>query len=160
MLLGVVSDTHGHVPNTLDAVRLLESLEVDVVIHCGDIGGAAVVQLLSSWPAHFVFGNMDGDSRELCEAIEAAGQTCHGRFGSIEIEGRRIAFLHGDDMRRFDETVASGDWDLVCFGHTHQAKHYLQGGTLVVNPGAVQRAKPHSIALISLPSLEVTPVTI
>ncbi|MGH8164977.1 MAG: metallophosphoesterase family protein, partial [Rhodanobacteraceae bacterium] len=38
MRIGVVSDTHGHALNALDAVRLLESLDVELVIHCGDIG--------------------------------------------------------------------------------------------------------------------------
>lgn len=32
MLLGVVSDTHGQTDYTLDAVRMLESLEVDTVL--------------------------------------------------------------------------------------------------------------------------------
>ena len=39
MRIGVISDTHGQVANTLAAVRMLESLEVQAVLHCGDIGG-------------------------------------------------------------------------------------------------------------------------
>jgi putative phosphoesterase len=59
MKIGVVSDTHGHVSYTLEAVRMLESLAVELVIHCGDIGTAEIVDLFAAWPTHFVFGNVD-----------------------------------------------------------------------------------------------------
>jgi hypothetical protein len=61
MLLGVVSDTHGHVQNAQAAVRMLENLEVEVVLHCGDIGSQAIVPLFKKWPTHFVFGNVDDE---------------------------------------------------------------------------------------------------
>ena len=47
MRLGVVSDSHGHVDCTRPAIRMLESLQVDRVLHCGDIGSAAVVEPVS-----------------------------------------------------------------------------------------------------------------
>src|SRR5687768_14248903 len=97
--IGIVSDTHGQVENTLAAVRMLESLEVSQMIHCGDIGSARIVELFAPWPAHFVFGNVDYDVQPLRRAIKAAGKQCHERFGSLEIGGVRIAFLHGDDTR-------------------------------------------------------------
>jgi hypothetical protein len=154
MLIGVLSDTHGHIPRTLEAAHLFESLEVDLVIHCGDIGAGEIVRILAPWPAHFVFGNCD-DPDELVRAIDAAGQTCHDRFGSLELETKRIAFLHGDDYRRLEETVADGCWDLVCHGHTHHAKSARRGRTLVLNPGAVFRTSRPSVAAVRLPSLEV-----
>ena len=121
MRLGVVSDSHGHVELTRPAMRMLESLEVDRVLHCGDIGSAEVVELFAAWPTDFVFGNCDGNRAELAAAIAAAGQTCHGEFGELEIEGRRIALLHSHDGARFREALHSGAWDLVCYGHTHVA---------------------------------------
>lgn len=158
MLLGIVSDTHGHVNNTLQAVRMLQSLEVEQVLHCGDIGSTAIVELFSDWPTHFVFGNVDYNEAELHQAIEEAGQTCHGRFGSLELCGVKIAVLHSDDGRRFRQTVKSGDWDLVCYGHTHEAEHHLEEKTLVLNPGAIYRANPYSVAVVSLPTMEITQV--
>src|SRR5437763_1587538 len=35
MRLGIVSDTHAQVANTREAVRMLESLDVQAVLHCG-----------------------------------------------------------------------------------------------------------------------------
>ncbi len=82
MIIGIVSDTHGHVEYTRPAVRMLESLEVELVIHCGDIGSPEIVELFAPWPAHFVFGNVDDRPERLRRAIAAAGKTCHERFGS------------------------------------------------------------------------------
>ena len=38
MILGIVSDTHGHLTVTRAAIEILEDFQVDHVIHCGDIG--------------------------------------------------------------------------------------------------------------------------
>src|SRR5436309_12283336 len=103
MLLGIVSDTHGHIEYTRRAVRMLESLEVAEVIHCGDIGSPEIVPLFARWPTHFVFGNVDYDEPALREAFDACGQTCHGQFGSLEREGNKIAFRHSHDARRFQD---------------------------------------------------------
>ena len=37
MRIGILSDTHGHVANTLEAVRMLEMLDVETLLHCGDL---------------------------------------------------------------------------------------------------------------------------
>jgi hypothetical protein len=160
MLLGVVSDTHGDLPRTRAAVQKLESLEVAVVLHCGDIGTPEVVSLFDRWPTHFVFGNCDHDRKTLARAIEKAGQTCHGTFGQLEFEGVRIAFTHGDNAELLEDTIAGGDWSLVCHGHTHVVRQEWLGNTLVLNPGAVHRANPHTIATVELPGRIVNVVTI
>ena len=104
MLIGIISDTHGDVHVTRQATRLFDSLGVRVVLHCGDVGSPAIIPLFSAWPTHFVFGNADRHDT-IREAIVAAGQTCHERFGTLELEGRRIALLHGDDATLLRETV-------------------------------------------------------
>ncbi|SFI44923.1 YfcE family phosphodiesterase [Planctomicrobium piriforme] len=158
MLLGVVSDTHGHIRNTLEAVTRLAGFDITAVLHCGDIVSPGIVPLFAEWPTHFVFGNCDEDTAELRAAIGDVGQTCHGRFGELELDGRKIAFLHGDDGLRFRETIAGGKYDLVCYGHTHKYEHHRDGKTLVLNPGALYRANPHSFAVVDLKTLQVTHV--
>jgi putative phosphoesterase len=162
MLLGVVSDTHGHVQYARQGVRMLESFGVHAVLHCGDIGSEAIVPLFAPWPAHFVFGNVDVGStaKELRAAIEQAGQTCHGRFGSLELAGVKIALLHGDDGHLLTQTIGNGLHALVCHGHTHIARRERLEQTLVLNPGALYRATPHSIAIVELPALkaEIVPL--
>ena len=158
MLIGIVSDTHGHVEFARPAIRMLESCEAELVIHCGDIGSEEIVGLFQRWPTHFVFGNCDTQHERFGRAIKAAGQTCHDRFGSLEAGGRKIAFLHGDDGPLLKETIAGGLYDLVCYGHTHIPEQHLDGRTLVLNPGALYRANPHSLAIVRLPELEIAHV--
>lgn len=156
MRLGVVSDTHGRLETTARAVQELRKRDVDVVIHCGDIGSPSIVYEFTEWPTHFVFGNVDHDTVSLTHAIRDAGLTGHDRFGELELAGRRIAFLHSDDTHRFQSTIASGNYDLVCYGHTHKFEfHDDPSGSRVLNPGALHRAKQHTFAIVDLDSLDV-----
>ena len=157
MIIGIVSDTHGQVDLTRQVVRIFESLQVELVIHCGDIGPPTVVDLFEPWPTHFVLGNCD-DRIRLPVAIESAEQTCHNRFGSLELEGKRVAFLHGDDQVLLRKTVQEGRWDLVCYGHVHVAGTSVAGQTLVLNPGALCGSEHPSVAVVRLPSMQVIPV--
>jgi putative phosphoesterase len=159
MLIGIVSDTHGNLDRTQQAVRLLESLEVELVLHCGDVGSVAVLALLDRWPVHFVLGNVDSP-QILCNGRRAANETCHDRFGSLQLEGKRVALLHGDDSRRLRQSIQSGQWDLVCYGHTHAAQIATVGTTLVVNPGALHRSSQPSIAVVELPAMRATPIAL
>jgi putative phosphoesterase len=156
MRIGVVSDTHGHVQNALAAARLLEELDVQAVLHCGDIGTPDIPPVFAAWPTHFVFGNCDDRESDLRAAILMAGLICHERFGDFMLGGRRIALIHSDDVRRFRETVNGCEYDLVCYGHSHKAESHRKGKTLVLNPGALFRANPHSIAIVDLKTLEPT----
>lgn len=188
MLIGVISDTHGHVEFTRPALEVFRNEGAERLLHCGDIGSPEVVRLFDNWPTHFVFGNADHDRKNLRRAIEGgvlrasraveAGpqaippdeakrrgggadskdaepfHVCHEDFGAIEWGGCRIAVLHGDDRPRLRETIAGGQWDLVCHGHTHVPRRVVAGPTVVLNPGAVFRARKHTVALVELPSRE------
>jgi len=160
MRLGIISDTHGHVELTRPAVRMLESLDAEAVLHCGDIGSIAVVELFAAWPTHFVFGNCDDGTEAFAAAIRRAGHTCHGLFGDLEFDGVRVALLHSHDRRKFRQVIDSGEYGLVCYGHSHVAAIDRRGKTVVLNPGAIYRAEPHSIAVVDLPAVEATIVEI
>ncbi|MCA9092382.1 MAG: metallophosphoesterase family protein [Planctomycetaceae bacterium] len=149
----VISDTHGKIPATQRALEMFEEYSPIAVIHCGDICGPEIVALFDRWPTHFVFGNNDYDQFNLRRSMEAAGHVCHETFGSLEIENRRIAFLHSDDIRLFDRTVTSGKYDLVCYGHSHIMDHKIVGETNVLNPGALHRARHYSFAVVDLETL-------
>ncbi|HUE72147.1 MAG TPA: metallophosphoesterase [Pirellulaceae bacterium] len=153
MRLGILSDTHGHVQNTLAAVRMLQSLEVDELLHCGDLCSTEIPRLLADWPTHYVFGNCDVDVDAMRMAIAAAGGRCHDWFGDLTLGGRRIALLHGHEGKRFMQTIKSGEFDLVCYGHTHSAEFHHEGRTLVLNPGALYRANPHTVAILDLETM-------
>jgi putative phosphoesterase len=159
MLLGVVSDTHGRVASAQAAVRMLESLQVAVVVHCGDIGSTEIPPLFHAWPTHFVRGNVDHDIAALTSAMPASG-TFHDRFADLVIAQRRIAVVHSDDAKRFRAAIDSGLYDLVCYGHTHVAEQHQERQTLVLNPGALHRANPHSLAVVDLETMTATIVNL
>jgi hypothetical protein len=156
MKIGVISDTHGEVRLTRRALDLLDGYHVDLTIHCGDIG-AEVVPLLNGRQVHFVVGNTD-DADRLREAICEPQHTLHDQLGTLELEGRRVAFLHGHDAKLLHHTIHSGHWDLVCHGHTHVFSSRREGSTLVLNPGALSRTDSPSVAVVELPSMKVTEI--
>jgi putative phosphoesterase len=153
--LGVISDTHGLLNETIRAVQLFREHEVRAVIHCGDIGGSNIVRAFQGIETHFVFGNMDGENEELWFAAEETGNRFHGSFGSLELSGTRIAFLHGHESDKFTRELESGNWDLFCFGHTHVASLQMHGSTLLLNPGAFKRVFRPTVAIVTLPDLTV-----
>ena len=157
MRFGVISDTHGREKNTRQAVRLLQQKQVDCVLHCGDVGSPEIVPLLAEWPTHYVLGNVDLEIADrLQAAIEQQPQhTLHGRFAELEIAGRKIAMLHGDDLQRKQKEIESGTWDLLLYGHTHQAACDLAGEMIVLNPGALHRAAEYSIAIVEASELDI-----
>ncbi|MCL2005883.1 MAG: YfcE family phosphodiesterase [Planctomycetaceae bacterium] len=152
--LGIISDTHGALNETARAIKLFREHAVQTVIHCGDIGDATIIKALQKMETHFVLGNMDKDKEVLRIAIEATGNHFHGLFGFIEKLGKRIAFMHGDNSERFEHESKSGNWDLLCFGHTHVAEIQHRNSTVLLNPGAFIRAVP-SVAIVTLPDLTV-----
>lgn len=159
MILGVISDTHGQLEITARAVQIMKTKGVDQVIHCGDVGGGAIVRLFQTLSAHFVAGNCDS-ATTLQMAVEAAGQTFHGRVGKLDLAGRTVAFLHGDSHFAMQGLLAGDDCDLIAHGHTHLAQCQWYDGTLILNPGAMTRCGQPSIALVRLPDLEVTPLVL
>ena len=105
-------------------------------------------------------GNVDADHDPWGEWIEQAGLSFYGRFGSLDIGGRRVAFIHGDDDARLRDEIAGQQWDLVCHGHTHIAAQQQLGKTLVLNPGAMVRVLTPSIAYVDLETMEATHVNL
>jgi putative phosphoesterase len=155
MKLGIISDTHGLLNETLLAVRLFREQGVQAVIHCGDIGGSGIVAVFQGIETHFVLGNMDPDGETLRLAAEETGNHFHDLFGSLERLGKRIAFLHGHQSEKMEQELASGNWDLICCGHTHIPALQMHGSTMLLNPGAFKKVVRPTIAVVTLPDLTV-----
>lgn len=137
---GLVSDTHDSSSNVEAALRTFKEYEVDLVIHCGDITSPAIIPYFQGFNAHFVYGNCDeirGEDhlRALREEIERVGCVCHGFDGSVEWHGKKIFFTHGDRGLELENAIYSGEWDAVCYGHTHVRDYRKNENTVVMNPG-------------------------
>ncbi len=158
--IGILSDTHGLVSFAERARRLLEEQGVSLIIHCGDIGGETVVKVFEGIETHFVYGNGDGENEILRQAATATGNTMHGWIGFLERHGKRICFLHGHRNRDFDSVLNSGAWDLVCVGHTHVPMLEQHGKTLLLNPGAFERVRTPTIAVVDLDDMSVQTIIV
>jgi putative phosphoesterase len=150
MRLAILSDTHSNDRNVAAALKLIEKAGVDAVLHCGDITEASTVHLFEGKPAHFVLGNCDYDPEAIDRAVKEIGGTFHGRFAALELAGKHIAMIHGDDHKRMQDKIAGGRFDYLFYGHTHQAEQHRAGPTLVVNPGALHRAHPKTFVILDL----------
>ncbi len=160
MRIGVVSDTHGNRLTVHLALAELRQRGITTVLHCGDIDDPETVLRFRDFTAHFVFGNCDIDKGPLREAMAEIGATLHEPFGSVELEGVKLAFLHGDDKALMRDVEHSGYYDFLFYGHTHQAEEHRTGPTRVINPGALHRARPKTFLLLDLGSREVELVTV
>lgn len=156
--IGVISDTHGEERLVRRAVEIFKEMNVERVLHCGDLCVPAHAALFKEIPTDFVYGNCDSCVRLSIErSVEEAGGTHHGDFGSLRLAGKNVAFLHGQDRTRLLQELNSGDWDLICTGHTHRYELTMYGDTLLLNPGAVQRRyETPCAACVDLPSLSVS----
>jgi putative phosphoesterase len=153
MRIGILSDTHSRYALVARALRVLQVRHASVILHCGDIDDAQTVAQFEGWTAHFVLGNCDrNDAVGLRRAITRVGATLHEEWGYLELKGVKIAFLHGDDTRLLHDLEQSTAFDFLFYGHTHQAKEHLTGATRVINPGALYRVWPKTVALLDLAS--------
>ena len=82
MKLGVISDTHGDARLTRQALDALDAFQVDLILHCGDVG-LEVMPLLAGRKVHFVAGNMD-DLDDLLPWRSLTRHTLHDRLGTAQ----------------------------------------------------------------------------
>jgi len=140
MKIGIIGDTHDHLPNIGRAVEALIQEEVDMVLHTGDYIAPFVIPVLGRIPVRVVgvFGNNDGD-RELLTTRSREQQNIElsGFFSDIRVDGERVALMHGHDRALLAECIGSGKYDIVISGHTHQCSIYREEHTLGINPGEI-----------------------
>jgi hypothetical protein len=140
----IVSDSHDRADALSQAVREAKALGAEAVIHCGDLIGAQTIKpaLAHGLPIHLIHGNNVGDTQALHRQSRASGGLLqyHGADARLELGGRRIFVVHYDDYGH--AMACTGDWELVCCGHSHRAEAHrvanVKGGeTWLVNPGTV-----------------------
>ena len=152
MLIGIVSDTHDKADTMAAAVALLRGRGAEFFIHCGDVGSARVLDHLAGLPGCFVWGNCDWDRASLQRYASDIDVACHGPFGDLTLDGKRIAVVHGDDHVLKRRLLTGQRHDYLLQGHTHVREDTRVGRTRVINPGALHRANPKTAALLDTES--------
>ena len=152
MLLGILSDTHDRSEMMRLAVAALQERGAQFFIHCGDVCTPDVLDPLAGLPSAFVWGNCDWDRLALQRYAQAIEVPCYGAFADLELGGKRVAVLHGDDRSKMDAVLKAGGHDYLFHGHTHVKRDERIGRTRVINPGALFRASEKTVALLDTDS--------
>lgn len=154
MRLGLISDTHDRNELTRVAVEGLRGLDVDRVLHLGDITTPEAAALLAPLrrPVTFLRGNND-HADVLDAAMKRVGLPVPVDAWREVIAGVPIGATHGH--KRPLLAGLQRHCRLVLRGHSHRAGVERVDGSLMVNPGALHRANVKSVATVDLPSLEV-----
>jgi putative phosphoesterase len=142
--LCIVSDSHDRADPLAQAVQKAKEEGAAAVIHCGDVIGTQTLRaaMALGLPMHVIHGNNLGDPVSLSRwARESNGQlTYHGPDARLDLGGRKIFVVHYPEYGY--AMACTGDWDLVCCGHSHEAgvrqvATVKGGSTWLVNPGTV-----------------------
>lgn len=152
--LAIISDSH-NVEINLKLLNIqLKRYAVDTVLHLGDVVLPEMIEYLRGYKTYFVLGNNDLDRKRLELNVESINGVLQEQPLCFDWHNRRIFAVHGHrDGRHGDldgEELAqaafkSGEWDLVCYGHTHQYELQSKrtsgtssGVSWLLNPGALQ----------------------
>ena len=156
MLIGIVSDTHDHVPHIEKAVHIFKEKGADLVLHAGDYCSPFTIPHFKGLNLKGIFGNNDGDKYLLMSKFRDIGAELGGDFLKIEKGGLIIALYHGTYPEITKSLIESGRYDVVISGHTHEIVHELVDKTLVINPGTAHGfGEKASIAFLETETKEV-----
>jgi len=147
-MLGIISDTHENEKATKKAVALFRKNKADLVVHCGDIISPAMIELFEGLNMKFVFGNNDGEEKGLNAQAKKFGFEEITHEKEFECNGRKFYVYHGTNEDKLGAAIKSNKYDYVLTGHTHVKRDEKIGNTRVINPGALFRAYPYTVALL------------
>lgn len=158
MKVGILSDTHDHLPNIAKAVEAFSKNGVEALIHGGDFCSPFTLATFKplaekGLKMYAVFGNNDGDRALL---VQRGGEFCSFADGSriVTLGGRTFAVMHYPDLA--DDLYRSGAYDVVIYGHNHKVR--VEGEMRrLLNPGtcAGYLAEAATIAVLDTSDLRV-----
>ncbi|MCC5941444.1 MAG: metallophosphoesterase [Balneolaceae bacterium] len=137
MLIGICSDSHDHVAHIKKAVEIFKEKKVSMVIHAGDYCSPFTIPLFNGLNLHGIFGNNDGDTFLLMKKYAEINASIHGDFYSFEADSLKFAVYHGTYPEITRSLEASGRYDVVISGHTHEPSLDTIGDTISINPGSI-----------------------
>ncbi|MDD4333289.1 MAG: YfcE family phosphodiesterase [Patescibacteria group bacterium] len=139
MKIAIISDTHDNVPNLEKALLWMKENKIKKIIHCGDLCAPSILSnvLVPGFAGdiHMVFGNVE--DRDILPQIAKDFKNVkhYGDLGEIELDNKKIAFLHFPDKAKV--LAKSGKYDYVFYGHTHKPWLETIGHCQLLNPGTL-----------------------
>ncbi len=135
MLVGVISDTHGVLPEAVHAAFK----GVGHIIHAGDVGAERILDELGAIaPVTAVSGNCDLGA--LAWQLPAVAR--------LDVDGCRIVVAHKRAL--VDRSLEGAD--VAVYGHTHAAHTESVSGVVFLNPGTaggdLRSGRRHTVAVL------------
>ena len=158
MLIGIMSDSHDNFPGLIQAREIFEQRGVEMMLHAGDVIAPGMCYAFegTEMALKLVYGNNDGDRVGLKRDFARVGAEFLDDFGEIEVDGIKIALLHGTYEPLVRGLVESGRYDVVVRGHDHHL-NVEREDTLLINPGEVwgHFTGKMSVAILDTENLDV-----
>lgn len=144
MKIGVISDTHGNLLRTEQAI--LEMGQIDALLHAGDFG-EGFKEMSLPFPSYYVRGNCDWNELETPEEL------------TVLLGGKKFLLTHGHKydinvrLTKLQYLAEQENAQIVVFGHSHIPLQEESNGVLFLNPGSISRPRTSigpSYAIITL----------
>ena len=158
MIIAVMSDSHDNIWNLRKALTIIKKQNAKMIIHCGDFIAPFMLMELdqSGIPVHGVFGNNDGDKYLLTKLslTSLTNITLYDPVGFVDIGGFKIGFTHQGIVG--EGLAAGGNFNIVCFGHSHEYFFKKIDRTILLNPGEIMGKEGHpSFCLVDTGTVKV-----
>ena len=135
MLIGIVGDTHNNLKNISKICEIFNSLEVQLVIHTGDITLPKSLNEFKSLEMALigVFGNNDqGEKEGLLKTSKEFKCKLYDNPLYLEFDKIKICIVH--DPKDIDENILKNS-NYIFHGHTHRYRLETLNGVTFFNPG-------------------------
>ncbi|MBI2650613.1 metallophosphoesterase [Candidatus Woesearchaeota archaeon] len=149
-MIGIMSDTHENEKAARKAVEILKSKNPDFVVHCGDIISPPMLEHFKELKMKLVFGNNDGERIGLNEKAKEFGFDEVADEREFDYKSRKFYVYHGTKKEKLDSAIKSNKYDYILTGHNHIKRDEKIGKARVINPGALFRIYPYTIALLDV----------
>ena len=138
MKIGIISDTHGHVPNAVhDALA-----GADHILHAGDVGPMEVItELESIAPVSAVLGNTDYSiqlPQMHVQSFTSQKFLVH-HIVDLSVPSQLVRVVMADEQP-----------NVVVFGHTHMPYNEYHDGVLFLNPGSASNPRGDSAPSVAI----------
>jgi len=158
MKIGVMSDTHDHLSNTIHALSTFREQGIETVIHCGDLTSLEMVSHFRDFRLIYTMGNMDHVTGAIKKRLgkmrkdNYAGPIFRGMF-----DGVPVAAVHSHVEGVVMALVQEKRHKWLFHGHTHEKRDEIIQGVHIVNPGALggMGREPRSFCIVDLGAEDV-----
>lgn len=136
MKIAIISDIHDNEINLAKTLNWCGRENIEALICCGDITNADTLKFISEEfkkDIYLIRGNMD--IYEEKEVGNYPNIKYLGRFGRLELAGKKIGICH--EPLYISEVKDLGQCDIIFYGHTHQPWQETKDGAELVNPGTL-----------------------